>query len=121
MSDFDDFVRAHSRTLIRTAYLVLRDASEAEDLVQECMLKLARRWSRVRALACLSPTQRATLVLRYYDDLSEAQTAQVLGVALGTVKSATSRGLLRLKQALAQPYNADHQAPEVGVDNEASD
>ena len=39
------------------------------------------------ALAGLSPRQRAVLVLRYYEDLTERETAEALGVAVGTVKS----------------------------------
>lgn len=53
------------------------------------------------ALATLPPRMRATLVLRFYEDLSEHQTAQTLGCAVGTVKSQTARGLERLRDALA--------------------
>ena len=49
------------------------------------------------ALARLPQRQRATVVLRYYEDPSEAETAQVLGVSVGTVKSTTSRALTRLR------------------------
>jgi RNA polymerase sigma-70 factor (sigma-E family) len=53
------------------------------------------------ALAGLPPRMRAVLVLRFYSDLSEHQTAEALGCSTGTVKSQTSRGLTRLRQALA--------------------
>ncbi|GAA2429531.1 hypothetical protein GCM10010405_10330 [Streptomyces macrosporus] len=51
-----------------------------------------------RAVLGLPPRQRAMVVLRYYEDLSEAQTAEVLGVSVGTVKSAVSRALAKLRE-----------------------
>ncbi len=49
------------------------------------------------ALAQLSRKQRAMVVLRYYEDLTEADTARLLGVSVGTVKSTTSRALATLR------------------------
>ncbi|AIR99304.1 SigE family RNA polymerase sigma factor [Streptomyces glaucescens] len=51
-----------------------------------------------RAILRLPARQRAMVVLRYYEDLSEAQTAEVLGVSVGTVKSAVSRALGKLRE-----------------------
>ena len=51
------------------------------------------------ALASLTPHQRAVIVLRFYDDLTERQTADAMGVALGTVKSQTHLALRRLREA----------------------
>lgn len=51
-----------------------------------------------RAVMKLPDRQRAMVVLRYYEDLSEVQTAEVLGVSVGTVKSAVSRALGKLRQ-----------------------
>ncbi|MEV7131095.1 SigE family RNA polymerase sigma factor [Streptomyces sp. NPDC093260] len=51
-----------------------------------------------RAIAKLPNRQRAMVVLRYYEDLSEVQTAEVLGVSVGTVKSAVSRALGKLRE-----------------------
>jgi RNA polymerase sigma-70 factor (sigma-E family) len=51
------------------------------------------------ALAGLPKRQRAMVVLRYYEDLSEAETAAVMGVSVGTVKSTTSRALASLRGA----------------------
>jgi RNA polymerase sigma-70 factor (sigma-E family) len=158
MDDFDEFVAANLEQLLKTAYLVTWDAGEAEDVAQECLFKIARRWPRVRgmtqpgayarrvlvnlaldgargrarwrgeletaasvedrpardllagletraelldALARLTARQRAVLVLRYFNDLTEAQTADVLGCSPGTVKSNASRGLARLREVLA--------------------
>jgi RNA polymerase sigma-70 factor (sigma-E family) len=160
--EFERFVASSAERLLRTAYLVVWDRAEAEDLVQECLLRVARRWSRVRsmrqpegyarrilinlaldradarahrrgeleppdggrfvdlvdeassrdleaierkaellaAIATLAPRQRVVLVLRYFEDLPEAQVAEILGCSLGTVKSTASRALTRLRQAL---------------------
>ncbi|MGD9957812.1 SigE family RNA polymerase sigma factor [Nocardioides sp.] len=51
----------------------------------------------VLALATLPRGQRAVLVLRYFEDLTEAQTAEALGVSIGTVKSQSSRALASLR------------------------
>ncbi len=63
------------------------------------------RLSVTEALARLTPKQRAVLVLRFFEDLTEAQAATVLGVSVGTVKSSTRQALSRLR-ALA-PELAD--------------
>ena len=52
----------------------------------------------VRLLAQLPPRQRAVVVLRYWERLSEAETAAVLGCSSGAVKSAASRGMSRLRE-----------------------
>jgi RNA polymerase sigma-70 factor (sigma-E family) len=50
-----------------------------------------------RALRRLGPRQRAALILRYFEDLTEAETAEVLGCRVGTVKSQVRDGLARLR------------------------
>jgi RNA polymerase sigma-70 factor (sigma-E family) len=53
------------------------------------------------ALLDLPPRMRAVLVLRFFDDLTEASTAALLGCSIGTVKSTAARGLARLREVLA--------------------
>ena len=50
-----------------------------------------------QALAHLAPRQRAVIVLRYFDDLTEGQTAELLGISVGTVKSQARHALARLR------------------------
>jgi RNA polymerase sigma factor (sigma-70 family) len=53
------------------------------------------------ALRALPPRQRAAIVLRYYQDLTEAQTAEAMGCAVGTVKSQVAAALTKLRGALS--------------------
>ncbi|MFZ0322520.1 MAG: SigE family RNA polymerase sigma factor [Actinomycetes bacterium] len=55
------------------------------------------RMTLLEDLRRLSPRQRAVLVLRYFDDLSEAETAEALAISVGTVKSHTRDALTRLR------------------------
>ena len=52
-----------------------------------------------RALALLPRRQRAVVVLRHFDDLTESQTAAALGVTVGTVKSQHSRAMATLRRS----------------------
>jgi RNA polymerase sigma-70 factor (sigma-E family) len=65
----------------------------------------------VRALGTLPPRMRAVLVLRFFDDLSEAQTAAALGCAVGTVKSQTSRGLDALRKVIVTEDTTADEEP----------
>jgi RNA polymerase sigma-70 factor (sigma-E family) len=154
--DFEAFVTARYGALLRTAYLLTGDHHDAEDLLQQSLVKAVGAWGRVRgdpepyvrtilvrqnvsrwrrrrwrelstdtppdvisleapaddrlvllrALDLLAPRQRAVIVLRYYEDLTETQTAEVLGISPGTVKSQARDALRRLRGAL--PDLAEH-------------
>jgi RNA polymerase sigma-70 factor (sigma-E family) len=62
--------------------------------------EVGRRQEMWEALQALPIRQRAAIVLRYYEDLTEAQTADVLRCPVGTVKSLVSRGIQRLRDEL---------------------
>jgi RNA polymerase sigma factor (sigma-70 family) len=88
----------------------LGGAGERVDPDAEAALHVLGEWSElIEALGRLAPQQRTVLVLRYVDDLSEAQVADLLGCSTGTVKSRASRGLARLRELMA-PANS---TPEV--------
>jgi RNA polymerase sigma-70 factor (sigma-E family) len=70
------------------------DVGAPDDRSDEVPLRLVL----ARALGRLTPKQRAVLVLRFFEDHTEARTAQVLGVSTGTVKSQTAVALRRLRE-----------------------
>jgi RNA polymerase sigma-70 factor (sigma-E family) len=70
------------------------DGPAAGDVAAETAARVAVR----AVLATLTGRQRAVLVLRVFDDLSEVQVAQVLGCATGTVKSTMARAVARLRE-----------------------
>ncbi len=155
-ASFTAWVGSRRVALLRTTYLLTGDLAHAEDLLQESLIAVARRWHRVaqgnpdayvrtviyhahvswwrrwrrevpvaehrdehpgrgrdsdadlvvrQALARLTPKQRAVVVLRYLDDVSEREAAEVLGVSVGTVKSQCHLALRRLRE----------NAPELGA------
>jgi RNA polymerase sigma-70 factor (sigma-E family) len=158
---YDQFVRARTPALLRSAYLLTGDQQQAENLVQAALARTHGAWSRLhqtgdaeaytrqvmyrkqvswwrrpavaepltglahgwdptdriavramlrQALLQLTPSQRAVLVLRVFEDRSEAETADVLDVSVGTVKSQTARALARLSTIapeLAELYPVD--------------
>jgi len=73
-----------------------------------------------RALAQLPPGQRAVLVLRYYEDLTEAQTALLLGCSVGSVKTQASRALARLRGIVATTDYGSQQPDEPRSSNQLS-
>jgi RNA polymerase sigma-70 factor (sigma-E family) len=135
--DAEDLVQT---ALMRTA-LRWRSVQEPEPYVRQAMVRLHLNWrTRFRArmaaepvpdlaapavdtdtrlvlwqaLARLPARQRTVLVLRYYEDLSEAEIAAALGVSRGTVKSTAARALAKLREQTGLregPAAAGHTAP----------
>lgn len=145
---YEEFVRACTPSLSRTAHLLTGDGHLAEDLLQHALIQVARHWERIRghpeayarrilatqniswwrarrrrpevaletwhdrpapapdrtlgvdilaALAQLTPRQRTVLVLRYAEDLTETQVADLLGIRPGTVKSIARQATARMR------------------------
>ncbi|MFI6261445.1 SigE family RNA polymerase sigma factor [Micromonospora sp. NPDC051006] len=151
---YEEFADSRLAALLRYAVMLTGDPHQAEDLVQETMVRVQLNWRRVaradlperyvrrmltnqyidwrrgswvrrvllRAepdevvpeptdhaqsavdrdqvwswLARLPRRQRASLVLRYYEDLPDAEIAEILGCAVGTVRSSISRALAALR------------------------
>jgi len=154
-SGFDEFVAAHSTSLLRAAYLLVGDRGHAEDLVQSTLVRVGGHWRAAQeaprlyahrvlinlsrnhirdltrrpkvasqrdagdpatasgdidrvedrqvlttALRQLPDRQREIAVMRFILDLSVTETATLLGIPEGTVKSATHRALRGLRDHL---------------------
>lgn len=153
-AEFDEFVTHHGPELLRLAYMLSGSREQAEDLVQNALVKAYRSWDTVestnrpiayvrtivvrehvswwrrlsnhevpgvipnnivgdspdaeitetdamwRLLATLPRRQRTVLALRYYEDLPDADIAQLLGCSAGTVRSNASRGLATLRKSV---------------------
>ncbi len=159
-STFEQFVDENGDRLLHTAYGLCGDWQHAEDLVQQALTAVARRWEAIEAnplgyayrcvtrsnidrwrvlrrrpevlrdprdivcagpwvtdtlddgtvaalLRTLPPRQRAIVVLRFVQDLSEADTAAVLGISIGAVKSGASRGVARLRHTCRKEIDHD--------------
>jgi len=160
----EEFVARHGPALLRLSYLLTGQHHAAEDLFQDCLVKLHRNWSRVtnsdaplayakrtlvneylsgrrrrwtselpvaqplgsateaattgfdvgvverdrmwRLLAGLPAKERATLVLCFYEDLSDQTASELLGCRPSTVRSNKARALARLRQSL-QPSSPE--------------
>jgi RNA polymerase sigma-70 factor (sigma-E family) len=85
-------LQSERRYLRREGFSLATQATALPDVAEQDEL-----W---RALQQLPYRQRAAIVLRFYEDLSEAETARVLGCAVGTVKSSVARGLRRLQKEM---------------------
>ena len=71
-----------------------------KEITEDAARQIDDRDAIIRALLTLPPRQRAVIVLRYYEDLSELEIAAVMGTSPGTVKSQSARALRRLAEIL---------------------
>jgi RNA polymerase sigma-70 factor (sigma-E family) len=97
-----DNARRHSRRRAELVGTHPDDGGDAgsTDAGQDLSDIVAERDELIGALGELAPRQRAVLVMRYFLDLSEADTARTLGCTTGTVKSTTAKALARLRGEL---------------------
>lgn len=87
--------RAWTTREVPAAHLEAAATRPAYDVVDD-------RDQVLQALRTLPPRQRAAVVLRHYEQLSEAETAAALGCSTGNIKSLTSRGLASLRALLSE-------------------
>ena len=87
----------YRRRRVERAYLEREGASPQRQAPASDIAERDRLW---RKLQKLNPKQRSAIVLRFYLDLSEEQTADAMGVPRGTVKSLVSRGLESMRRQL---------------------
>ena len=102
------------RRRLRAPLVALSAAGERS--VPDPSAAVADRAELWGAVMSLPPRTRAVLVLRYFEDLSEAQTAAALGCSVGSVKSQASRGIARLRTVLTDQWHLDDSwtaTPEV--------
>jgi DNA-directed RNA polymerase specialized sigma24 family protein len=114
--DFGAFAGSRWPGLVRLAFGLTGDRWAAEDIAQATLARAYVAWRRVSraddpdaylvgerttllaALRQLPPRQRAVVVLRYWEDLTDAQIAATLGCSPGTVRSQLSRALAKLRE-----------------------
>jgi RNA polymerase sigma-70 factor (sigma-E family) len=101
----NDQVRRRSR---EAAELLEHDAHSGPDgpVVLDAYRGVDEREAVIRALRELPVRMRTVLVLRYFDDLTEVQIAEALGIAPGTVKSQAARGLAKLRAVMEDSAKA---------------
>jgi RNA polymerase sigma-70 factor (sigma-E family) len=87
---------------------------DGEGVAPDRSVQVEQRDELVRLLLRLPPGQRAAIVLRYWEDLSDAEAADVLGCSASTVRSSAARGLHRLRElsGARAAVAADHVAAD---------
>lgn len=106
---YNEHISAWRRMRRRVTEVPAERVPERPDLETDHTLRLSLR----HALAQLTTKQRTVLVLRFYEDLTETQTAAALGIRVGTVKSQTRRALDRLREIAPEFVPAAGQPMEV--------
>jgi RNA polymerase sigma-70 factor (sigma-E family) len=112
--------QAYLRQMVLNEFISLRRRRSAGELTVESVPEhayghwqeadAADRVDLFRALDALSSTDRAVVVLRYWEDLSVAETALLIGVTQGAVRTRSGRALSRLRSLLADPIQENHHA-----------
>jgi RNA polymerase sigma-70 factor (sigma-E family) len=93
--------RWRRRRMVEVLPALLPEPGGGRDLAADVAQRLAMR----QALLALPVRQRAAVVLRFLEDRSEAETAEIMNCSVGSIKSHTSRGLARLRQLLPELSN----------------
>ena len=118
--DTDAYVR---RILVNTHLARFRKRRVAEVLSPDLpdgaygdqSQQIAQRDEVLAALVALPRRQRAAIVLRFWEDLTESQVAGILGCSVGTVRSQTHRALQKLRTSPALAETASERVPLSGV------
>ena len=109
--EFERFAAAHADGLIRAAYLMVGDRGDAEDIVQECMLRLGRKWPRVRKMEHRGAYARRVMVSLVLDGRRERSRRSIeLTVASGS-EAAAEIGPAATLDARADLIRALHELP----------
>jgi RNA polymerase sigma-70 factor (sigma-E family) len=83
------------------------DLPDRRDPGNENTDAIALRMTIEQALRSLSPRQRAVIVLRYFEDHTESEAAELLGVSVSTVKTQTARALEHLRRLVPEFHTAE--------------
>lgn len=107
---FDAFCRDVHPRVVGALGLFCNDRDLGRDLAQESLSRACRDWTALvlrAALQRLSRREREAIILRYFVDLSVAQTAVVMRCAEGTVRALTAKGVAALREVLDEDWRVD--------------